>query len=183
MCGAWQPGGLWETAPGRSLALRPRLSTGLPSLQTVRRQPIWLPRCSATIAAGLAQANGTKVLVGASRNREMLRRPAARAQPRLDDPLGRPVFAAPCSTSSDRRSGRCRGPAATRSTPGRAAGRSRSPGRTRSRASAGDRAATTARRLRRSPTGGAPGPARRSRSRAPRHRRRRRRRRRSRARS
>ncbi len=117
MCGAWQPGGLRERAPGRSLALRPRLSTGLPSLQTVRRQPIWLPSCSRDHRRGRAVRPMGRKSCSVRAGTENCPAAGASAQPASTIRSGCPSSQR-LSRTSGRRSGRCRGPAASRSTAG-----------------------------------------------------------------
>ena len=68
MCGAWQPGGLRKLrATGRSLALRPRLSTGLPCLQTSPLAALTACR-GRTVRGPPASTHRTKVLFGAPGN-------------------------------------------------------------------------------------------------------------------
>ena len=73
-------------SPGRSLALRPRLSTGLPSLQTVRATTdLAAVVCCARSSRAAARANGTKVPVGALREPKRSDQRPDEASAGLDD--------------------------------------------------------------------------------------------------
>ena len=184
MCGAWQPGGLWEMGsrkiPGFASPPFDGFAEFADRTATTDLAAAFVRRPS---PAGRARGQWDESTGRCVPEPRMFRPPAASGSAGLDDPLGvgrtdqRLVdvgIAAQDAAVGQQRLDRRRI---------QRAGEVEALGELAAQRRAGDRAATTARRPRRSPTGGAPDPGRRWHSRAPRRRRRRRRRRRSRARS